>query len=639
MLHSLSKTVLPPLFCLFALSVQAMELNYDSLEQALQVTDNDDEKFQIYRLLIWDYSRTKPQRALELNADLTQMAHRSENPHWLNQGRYYYGVIYKNMGENSLALSYLDSTLQYHRSQNDTKREAHTLYQIGVVNKNMGQIKKGIDAINATVEIYRKLDDTISMAMSINAKGYMFRQLHQHDRAIEMYREAYALHAAGGDTIGMAGALLNHGNAYKALHKLDSALILYNLSEKLSTTQRDEWGLGYIYENRGDLYHRMGDNDRAIKELNQSIVIRKKYQQKGLLVPTLLLLANVHRKQGDLAKARNEIDTALVLAKETNMTDHLKAAYGAMSQIYEDLGLVDLALEAFKKHNTIKDSLFNEKISQQFAELETLHKTREKEEQITQLAFQQELNQIRLSRQRDVILVFSIGAAVLLLLLWRYSALNKKVKQQNQLIGKALSEKEILLKEIHHRVKNNLQLISSLLSLQSSTIDDSTALAALTEGQSRVQSMALIHQDLYRSDNLTGVQIEGYIKKLCRNLFDTYNIRGERIRLQLEIAPLSLDVSTLIPLGLILNELISNSLKYAFPNNISGTIGVRLQPKEEKLLLEVWDDGEGFTPNARTNGFGHKLVKTFAKKLEADVSIDQKDGTIVSMQITNFKVA
>ena len=118
-----------------------------------------------------------------------------------------------------------------------------------------------------------------------------------------------------------------------------------------------------------------------------------------------------------------------------------------------------------------------------------------------------------------------------------------------------------------------------MLSLQSTTIDDTTALAALTEGQSRVQSMALIHQDLYRSDNLTGLQIEGYIKKLCRNLFDTYNISGEKIQLELDIAPMSLDVSTLIPMGLILNELISNSLKYAFPGEMKGKIGVRFKTK------------------------------------------------------------
>ena len=140
----------------------------------------------------------------------------------------------------------------------------------------------------------------------------------------------------------------------------------------------------------------------------------------------------------------------------------------------------------------------------------------------------------------------------------------EEIEQKNSIISKALDEKEILLKEIHHRVKNNLHFISALLGLQTDHVSDQVALDALQEGQDRVQSMALIHQDLYQRDDLTSVNVKDYFIKLTEGLFDSYNIHTDDITLQLDIANLDLDVDTVVPIGLIVNELVSNCLKYAF---------------------------------------------------------------------------
>jgi len=220
--------------------------------------------------------------------------------------------------------------------------------------------------------------------------------------------------------------------------------------------------------------------------------------------------------------------------------------------------------------------------------------------------------------------------------------LYKKTKHQNILISQALKEKDILLKEIHHRVKNNLQFISSLLALQSDHVQDSKALDALQEGQDRVQSMALIHQNLYQDDNLTGVDVQDYFVKLIQNLFDSYNIHPERIKLDLNIQALDLDVDSVIPIGLIVNELVSNSLKYAFPEKRQGQITVSLSEQENELVLTVEDDGIGMDENIMNNlgaSFGYKLIEVFKDQLKAEMNLSSDNGTKVEMIIRQFTKA
>lgn len=217
---------------------------------------------------------------------------------------------------------------------------------------------------------------------------------------------------------------------------------------------------------------------------------------------------------------------------------------------------------------------------------------------------------------------------------------NKELEEKNNIISISLKEKEILLKEIHHRVKNNLQVISSLLNLQSKNISDEKALQALNEGKNRVRSMALIHQNLYRDDNLMGVDVQQYIQKLIESLFTSYNIEIDKIALQTNIDKLQLDVDTVIPLGLILNELISNALKYAFENTDKGVLQIDLLLVNEQLLLRVKDNGKGMDKDAlkTSQSMGYKLIQSFLQKLNATIKIDGDNGTNIELLISKYKL-
>jgi len=297
---------------------------------------------------------------------------------------------------------------------------------------------------------------------------------------------------------------------------------------------------------------------------------------------------------------------------------------------------------ALEKYRYLKDSLYSIQRTQVAENLETVYQTEKKEQLIAQLELEDELQASQLSFQRWIIYGGTAALAILAGLLWTLFGRNKKINQQNEIITKSLQEKNILLKEIHHRVKNNLQVISSLLALQSRKIKDDVALEAIKDGRTRVHSMSLIHQNLYKKDNLTGIEVKDYFDKLCKSLFNTYNISSDQIKLKTNIDNLNLDVDSVVPLGLILNELITNSLKYAFPGDREGFIEVSLKETTEGLLLSVADNGIGIkNPEKVMEGdsFGYDLIDAFKLKLDAELAIEVSNGTQVDMLIRKYKKA
>lgn len=203
-------------------------------------------------------------------------------------------------------------------------------------------------------------------------------------------------------------------------------------------------------------------------------------------------------------------------------------------------------------------------------------------------------------------------------------------KRSELRIQAALQEKEILLREIHHRVKNNLQIISSLLRLQSESIKSRKYLRIFRDAWSRIESMSLIHEELYQARDLSKVNLLEYIQGLAAKLFHSYGIDTDRIRLQLNIEQIELSIDAGVICGLILNELLTNSLKYAFPDQRSGCITLTLQQDQTQTRLQVQDDGIGIPADfdwAETDSLGLQLVSTLTEQLEGTIELDRIAGT------------
>jgi two-component sensor histidine kinase len=213
----------------------------------------------------------------------------------------------------------------------------------------------------------------------------------------------------------------------------------------------------------------------------------------------------------------------------------------------------------------------------------------------------------------------------------RLESTQQAVARSEQALRASLKEKEVLLKEIHHRVKNNLQVISSLLNLQARYLKDKAAREIFTDSQNRVLSIALVHEKLYQSANLSHVNFSDYVSALLDNLFHTYDASQRGIRRSLEVGQIDLPIDVAIPCGLIVNELAINSLKHAFPQQRNGQVRVVLEePSPGKLRLVVADDGVGMPAHIdprNTPSLGLDLVFTFADQLDAEVEVTRDGGT------------
>lgn len=413
----------------------------------------------------------------------------------------------------------------------------------------------------------RACKDTESLGRVLILRGILAYKLHQLDSSAHFFSQSADLYLRRGDTLLSANALSKVGNVLEEQKQYEQANEYYRRFYDIAMRYPDEFfrltaniylGGNYLYLNRPQ------------EVLRHTMEARRLAQKLG-----------------------TQYEYSVTLEYEADA--------------YEKMGQYDKAFTALKRYvRYYKDTLINAERSEQIEALKTKYETAQKEAQIALQA--KELSQHRTTLwgvASVLVLALLIGA-----LLYR---LTRQLRRRN-------TEKEFLIKEIHHRVKNNLQVLSSLLHLQSRQITDETALDAVREGQNRVDAMGLIHQRLYTGDQLASVEMLDYLRNLGDTLLDSFGIHDERVKMTYALDPMHLDVDTAIPLGLIINELVTNSLKYAFPEGRSGSIEIALwRDESKKLCLRVSDDGIGTSavPDPKfSSSFGTNLVQMLSKKLK-----------------------
>lgn len=318
------------------------------------------------------------------------------------------------------------------------------------------------------------------------------------------------------------------------------------------------------------------------------------------------------------------------------------AGHTVLSQTYAAQKDYKNALAHHAIKYVLRDSLIHLEKQKQMNELNVRFETAQKEKQLAETTLT--LERVEKNQQ---LLSIGLAGAILIIGLVVYTLRMKRktnmlLEEKNKRISRALEEKDILLREIHHRVKNNLQMISALLYLHGKSVDDTSAQEALMESQNRVQSMAMIHQNLYQEDNLLGVSITDYLDKLLQHLISSYNIEENRITIQKKIDVPQLDIDTVIPLALIINELISNALKYAFRDGRKGEIIITLEQKNGGITLGVNDNGMGLPEHfslESSSTFGLKLINILCDRLGATWSAQSEKGTRITLVMPNKKAA
>jgi two-component system, sensor histidine kinase PdtaS len=275
-----------------------------------------------------------------------------------------------------------------------------------------------------------------------------------------------------------------------------------------------------------------------------------------------------------------------------------------------------------QKAYILRDSIVSKISDSKMLEVLTKYETKKKEATIS--AQEHKISQQKLIQTLSLTLV----ALLISILVIGFIGLLDRNKTYRKLALKN-TENELLIKEIHHRVKNNLEMVSSLLALQSEQINDPKTKEAITEGKNRVNSIGIVHQKLYQGDNLGHIEMKEYFMSLSESILDSLGAE-DRIELKIEMKKLDLDIDTAIPLGLIINELLTNAIKYAFPLAKKGTISIKLEKQNHHILhLEVSDNGIGKSDSIQGTGFGGKLISLLTHQLNGTMTEKIQNGTTI----------
>lgn len=435
--------------------------------------------------------------------------------------------------------------------------------------------------------------------------------------------------------------------AYENENSLDSAYTIYQRLSKVYLQSEDLRNLFSTYINMAIVYEKQGKSDSMIHYYNTSAMLAKKINYTKGLAGVYHNLVRAHFMLSNFSKSEAYLDSAYEAATKSKNLDVFTKLKGDEAYIAQVLGNYKKSAFLYEEFFLLKDSLNAQKQAEAVQELNIKYETASNKQQIAELQLEQKDAALSLAASKNERNLFISGFAIVLIiasfLFYQYRTKKKTsdiLSAKNEQISEALAEREILLKEIHHRVKNNLQVISSLLYLQAESLADEAAIDAVRQGQHRVEAMGLIHQRLYSADDVRGVNIQEYFEQLCDEIIAVFGNEDSEIDCEVATNNLKLDIDTVIPLGLIVNELITNAIKYAFKKKEEGLITINVDQEGDKLVVKVKDNGIGITEESlkKVNSFGWKMMRSLSRKLEATIEIKNDSGTTVELIASRFKL-
>lgn len=538
----------------------------------------------------------------------------------------------------------------------------YTYNLLSSINRVKGNLNEGLNYALLCIESMKKTADTASAAPFYGDLAQLYDVAGNHQKSIEWYRKSltawrherlpnFALYNTAGI---LAKELIEQRKPTEALR------FLKNLVADIPTNTLIQKAC--VAQNFAYCYDALINYDLAERYYLEAL---RRYEKNNLDFEESLQvrqdLGTFYVKQKRFKEAGEYLTKALNILPQKEAISTLRDIHFMLFKVDSAQGHYLSAINHLTLYKTFNDSLFNETKSKQLAQLQIQYDTRSKEQNIELLTKRSELQQSALQRGQTARNAIIAGAILLAGLLGvsynRYrlkqrsnqllEAKQVEINQKNQSLEQVLSEKEELLeekewmlKEIHHRVKNNLQIITSLLSAQSDSLHDATALAAIRESQNRVHAMALIHQKLYQSDNMAQVNMQEYIEEIADHLLESLS-HSDSIQADLDVAAVALEVNLATPIGLIINESVTNSLKYAFPvGNFPpghlGRIRISLQPIDRQTYrLTIADNGVGMPAgfNAeRSDTLGLTMIRGLSRQIGGRLQISQDSGVQISLE-------
>lgn len=533
---------------------------------------------------------------------------------------------------NDSAIYYGKKGIETYRALDSLDRVAEQYHFLSFDLVNLGRLNEAEDAAFASIALSDSLGNATRVARNFLELSRIYAKSQDTLKALDYAKKAQVLFRELNITFydpitysRLTEAYLLNVAYEKTIATANSAIASFE--QEYGDTKYTDADYFHMYQFRGDAYLKLGKDENAIADYEHILNLSNQHFDGLLNSIAHTSLGKIYRKQGKYKKALMQLQKSEVYV--TTHKDETTFFYEEMALTHEGLKNYRDALRYQRLNEATKLLELKQKNQSLQSELLAKYESAQKDDQIA-------LQQLQL-KQKSKIQWLSLGIASLLVLLLggvlyafrNNSRKNLQLKQLNKDLTKRNSQNELLLKEIHHRVKNNLQTISSLLSLQSSHIENPKVLNAVAESRSRVLSMALIHQKLYQGENLAAVEMKDFLQTLGENLVDTYGIDLDKVVIEYPMDKVEMDLDDAIPIGLIANELITNAFKYAFPDNRNGTVKVSLVRHNEKnYSFKVSDNGVGLEADtkAKKSGFGSQLIQLLVQQIGGQLNTKKHNG-------------
>lgn len=492
-----------------------------------------------------------------------------------------------------------------------------------------------------------------------NVNSKLYQQLNQYEKAAKALKiEIKQLDKnERRDSLIIPSAYNNLGYYYFKAAKMDTALFYFNKSLKVASKSLSNDPvnrnriIGLVHGNIAEIFIIKKEYKKAIPLLQEEVKYSLEYNQdKNNLVKAYCLLAEAYIN----TSAKEDVirDVFKAVEKQLLISPHSKnkiTFYKQKSAFYKKRKQMDSANfwlnETFKTHNEIEE--FNK--ARVIKTNELILEINKKDKEIEAFKIEVKNNELlQKNKQQKRLFVFLFILSILLLIsiygVYRIKkdkkillSKNTEIQNKNKEIEKALIEKEILLKEVHHRVKNNLQIISGLLELQNIKVDDQEIKIALEEGKNRIQSVALIHKMMYQSDAISKIQMQEYLEELVAMLKVSYENPQKPIDIIINVEKISIDIAKAVPISLIINEATCNVYKHAFTTETERRLEVVLKQtsSNNELILEIKDNGRGLPKNyslENSKTIGFDLIKGLTRQLKGNLVVKNSNGLTIQIQ-------
>lgn len=550
------------------------------------------------------------------------------------------GKAYVRCTSFDTAVVFLDRALALFSPGAQAAERAEAQYWKGQAKANQKEFGPAAECYFKAVEIWEQTGQRKALASAYTALADLHAMQDDYEKAINYSRQSIDILQSIDEPQLLVDALIYLSYTY--VMKSEPANGLPYATQALEMAERtspDGLQVARALNARGNAYKFLGNYAAALRDYKRSGNISEKLGLKRGIMVSEANTGHAFLLQKQYDKALPHTLRAIELMHELDDKRNLRENLEHASNIYAGLGDYTNAYRymVLQRDETVRES------EQQIKALkEGLADKYEAGQRAATIAMQAERIEKQNNFQR---LLWGFVGLLLLTLLLIYLSLRARQKANrllgaaNEQLAKRNRENELLLKEVHHRVKNNLEMVSSLLLLQSRQVDDLSVRKVMEEGQNRVQSIGIVHQKLYQGDNLSTIEMKDYFIDLSESVLDTFDAE-DRVQIECIMDKLELDVDTAVPVGLIVNELLTNSLKYAFPDRRNGKVKIQLEATDDNMLrLEVADNGVGKTAPVKGTGFGSQLIALLAQQLGGTLREEVHSGTVVRLEFMRSKAA